>query len=40
MSAVLSLAGLVAAIGGVLIATRIVHTMNARVSNEHGKHNK
>jgi hypothetical protein len=37
MNTFFPLAGLVAAIGGLLIATRILHTQRARTSNEHGK---
>jgi hypothetical protein len=36
MNAFFPLAGLITAIGGILIATRILHTRRGRVSNEHG----
>lgn len=37
MNSFFPLAGLVAAIGGMLIATRFLHTRRARTSNDHGK---
>lgn len=37
MNSFFPLAGLVAAIGGMLIATRILHTQRSRTTNDHGK---